>query len=356
MPKGTGRQRKRVRKRDWDADRDAADVSREPWRMRGRETGVAEPIERLPEDEQIFQDIQANGVVVSPYGVQAFVRFDGVETCCRVADDLTDGKRSILAAGDEVRVEPVPAGQPRVTGVRPRRTKLSRPAVHGKREKVFAANIDQLLVVASCAQPVFRPVLIDRYLIAAQLGGVETVLNLNKMDLAEAEPPKLDDYRRLGVPVVCTSCETGTGIEHLRRTLEGKTSVVSGQSGVGKSSLLNALAPELSLATQEVSAATDKGRHTTTSSRLYDLPGGIRIIDTPGVRELGLWGVAPDDLDVYFPDIAAFAPQCKFRDCTHTHEPQCAVREALKAGSISQLRFVSYLRIRASLEEERPTY
>lgn len=356
MPKGTGRQRKRVRKRDWDADRDVGAVSREPWRMRGRDSGVAEPVERLGGAETLFEDVEANACVVSPYGVQVFVRTADGERCCRVADKLTDGKRSILAAGDEVRVEYAPGGQARVTAVRPRRTKLSRPAVHGNREKVFAANIDQLVVVASCAQPVFRPVLIDRYLIAAQLGGVETVLCVNKMDLAETEPPKLADYRRLGVPVVGSSCETGAGIEDLRRLLEGKTSVVSGQSGVGKSSLLNRLDPALELATREVSVLTDKGRHTTTASRLYELRGGIRIIDTPGVRELGLWGVEPEDLDVYFPDIAEHAVRCKFRDCTHTHEPDCAVRDAADTGAISPLRFESYLRIRASLEEERPAY
>lgn len=343
MPKPFKRN-KPVRKRSWQPD-DWDTVSREG---RARRPDAPPPTVRAPED--YFSDVDANGVVVSPYGVLAFVRVDEGEILCRVDPDLVDGKSSILAPGDLVQVESGEEG-PVVRAVRPRTSKLSRPAVGKTREQVFAANIDHAVIVASVAKPSFSPGLIDRYLIAAQTGGVSPIICINKIDLVKSAPEDATLYVELGVPVVLTSCQSGAGIDTLREMLRGKTSVLAGHSGVGKSSLVNALDPTYVLPTQEISESTNKGRHTTTTSRMYDLAGDIRIVDTPGIKQLGLWGVSPDELGFYFHEIAEAAAGCKFRDCSHTHEPKCTVRDAVDAGQIARARYDSYIRIRASLTD-----
>jgi ribosome biogenesis GTPase len=343
MPKPI-RRGKPVRKRTWDAN-DWDTASRE-----GRSKRADSAPESPRPSEDYFSSCDANGIVVSPYGVLAFALCGETECLCRVDDALVDGKSSILAPGDHVFVESDERG-PVVRAVRPRRNKLSRPAIERDREQVFAANIDRAVIVASVARPAFNPGLIDRYLVAAQAGGVEPIICINKSDLCEAELEGAAIYRDLGLAVVTTSCTLGEGLPNLRELLAGKTSVLVGHSGVGKSSLVNALDPNLTVYTQEISDSTNKGRHTTSASRLYELTGGIRIIDTPGVKQLGLWGVSPAELNYYFHEIAAISGQCRFRDCTHTHEPKCAVRDAVDAGEIARPRFDSYLRIRASLHE-----
>lgn len=187
MAKGKGKQRKRIRKRAWDAEHDVDTASREPRRVRGRETGVGAPVEESFDCAACFTEGPANGLVVSPYGVLAFVEVDGIERLCRVQEALTDGKTSFLAPGDRVVIEERD-GENIVIAVRVRHTKLSRPAIERQREQVFAANIDQLVVVAAKTRPRFKPGVVDRYLIAAEFGGVSTVLCLNKSDLPGAEP------------------------------------------------------------------------------------------------------------------------------------------------------------------------
>jgi ribosome biogenesis GTPase / thiamine phosphate phosphatase len=349
MTKGKGKQRKRIRKRDWDPVNDADSASREPRRVRGRETGVSAPVEAAFDPELCFTDTETNAVVVSPYGVLAFVDTGEAEVLCHVHESLTDGKTSVLAPGDRVRVE-TDGEVPWVTAVARRRTALSRPAIGKHRPQVFAANVDQLMVVASCQKPAFRPGLVDRYLIAADMGGVSTALCINKMDLAEDEPEAAAVYRELGIPVVCTSCATGEGMDVVERLLRGKLTILAGQSGVGKTSIINRLDPSLGLAIREISTLTRKGKHTTTTSRIYTIKGDIRLVDTPGIRQLGLWGISKDEVDVYLPEIGREAESCRFRDCTHTREPGCAVRAAAEEGRISPLRYASYLRIRNDLE------
>ena len=344
MPKPF-KKNKPVRKRDWQPG-DMDTLSRE-----GRSKREGNAPRDLREPEDYFSDVDANAIVVSPYGVLAFVEVDGEELLCKVDDALVDGKSSVLAPGDAVCVE-VNDDESVVTGVRPRRNKLSRPAIGKDREQVFAANIDTAVIVASVARPAFNPGLVDRYLVAAQAGGVEPVICLNKIDLVDSDPEGIEHYRELGLRVYATSCTSTLGLDELRAALSGKISVLTGNSGVGKSSLVNALDPDFDLDTQEISESTKKGRHTTTSSRLHTLHGGIRIIDTPGIRQLGLWGVSPAELNYFFPELSQYAPQCKFRDCTHTHEPKCAVREAVEAGEITKARYDSYVRIRVSLLED----
>ncbi|NUM53361.1 MAG: ribosome small subunit-dependent GTPase A [Candidatus Hydrogenedentes bacterium] len=335
---------KPVRKRNWDAN-DWDTASRQ-----GRSKRPDSAPESVRPADDYFSDGRTNGVVVSPYGVLAFALCDGSECLCRVDESLVDGKSSVLASGDRVFIEVDDRG-PVVRAVRPRANKLSRPAIGSDREQVFAANINHAVIVASVARPAFNPGLIDRYLVAAQAGGVEPIVCVNKVDLAGPLPDGVGMYRELALKVVLTSCETGEGIDELRSILQAGTSVLVGHSGVGKSSLINALDPNVTVHTQEISDSTNKGRHTTSASRLYELTGGIRIIDTPGIKQLGLWGVSPAELNYYFDEIAETSGLCKFRDCTHTHEPRCAVRDAVESGRIARARYESYLRIRASLEE-----
>ncbi len=339
------RKKKRVRKRDWSPN-DVDTHAHLPRRLSGVDVGLdAEAVEI----EARFEDIDPNGVVVSPYGVLAFVEFQGNEQLCRVAERLCIGRSSILAPGDHVRVEPC-EDDFCVTGVKHRKSKLSRPATKGQREQLIAANVDLLVCVVAVAQPRFKVGVLDRFLIAADMGGIAPVIVMNKTDLREQRPDQIRVYEDLDLPVLHTSCVTGEGIEHLRQQLRGAVSVVAGQSGVGKSSLINALDPDLEIVTQEVSDFNEKGRHTTSVSRLYHLAGGIDIIDTPGIRQLGLWDLLPEEVALYFPDIAGFALDCKFSDCSHIHEPACAVREALESGALAQVRYDSYRRIRDSLE------
>ena len=334
---------KPVRQRTWDSN---------DWDTASREGRSKRPgaVPNAPRDvESSFTDCDANGVVVSPYGVLAFVLSGDSECLCRIDDSLVDGKSSILAPGDLVFIERDDRG-PVVRAVRRRTNKLSRPAVGSTREQVFAANIDRVIIVASVARPAFNPGLIDRYLVAAQAGGVVPIVCVNKIDIAETAGDGAAMYGDIGIAVVPTSCVTGEGLDALRAHLAGMTSVLVGHSGVGKSSLVNALDPNVTIHTQEISESTNKGRHTTSASRMYELTGSIRIIDTPGVKQLGLWGVTPAELDYYFHEIAEASAGCKFRDCTHTHEPRCAVRDAVDAGSIARARYASYVRIRTSLE------
>ena len=342
-PSKKGGGRKKVRKRNWD-ERDADSPVFERKRFRGHQEGGE--THHLVE---VFDDtIEPNAVVISPYGLLAFIQHGGEEHVAHVEDALTNGKTSFLAPGDRVLAEER-GGEWFIKAVAPRRSHLSRPAIMKARVQTLAANIDQLVIVTATKQPAFRPGLVDRFLIVAEKGGVRPILCVNKTDLVKAIPEDAAVYRELGIPVFETCCLTGDGIEELRGQLENSVSVLAGHSGVGKSSIIHALDPDHDIATQEVSEATEKGRHTTTASRLYTLQGGIRIIDTPGIRELGLWDITPESLDFYFPEIGETAHGCRFRDCTHTNEPGCAVKEAVETGAISTQRYRSFLRIRESM-------
>lgn len=346
------KKQRRQRKQDWERHGDTA-FSQERKRHLRTDTAISEA---APEPD-IPEDFEPNGLVISRSRKWAFVQWDGRDDLCQIRDSLVDRGTSVLAPGDRVLVEER-EGEPWVMAVAERASKLSRPGAEGAKveEQVFAANVDALVVVASTAKPEFKPGLVDRYLIAAEVGGVEPIVCINKMDLVDAEPPEAQTYRDIGLHVIATSTKTGEGLDELREALKHKVSVFAGHSGVGKSSLLNALEPALDISTREISEATQKGKHTTTGARLYELDDGMRIIDTPGIRALGLWQVSPEEVHYYFPEIAEYAAGCKFRDCTHVHEPECAVREAVEAGDIARHRYDSYLRIRESLEEQGPGY
>jgi len=256
-----------------------------------------------------------------------------------------------VAIGDQVTFSPE---RRRIEEIQPRRTVLSRTDPHNPRiQRVIAANVDIVVNVVSLKTPPLHPGLIDRYLIAIGKSGAAPLICVNKVDL-QASPEELDPmrpYQDVGIPVIFCSAATGIGLAELSEALAGKLCVFAGHSGVGKSSLLNALNPKLEIATGSVSSANAKGRHTTTSSALYRLANGATVIDTPGIREFGLWDITRDELRNYYQEFAGHP--CAFSDCTHTHEPDCGVKQAVASGAIPKPRYESYARILASLATTR---
>ncbi|HEX8407609.1 MAG TPA: ribosome small subunit-dependent GTPase A [Thermoanaerobaculia bacterium] len=289
-------------------------------------------------------------IVMSVSSARCRVFRDGAEVDCIVPPELAVRQKSVLAVGDRVRVSD-DAGGPRIAAVLPRRTVLARPdPLHAHRQRLIAANVDVVIHVVSLKAPPLRPRLIDRYLIAIQRGGAQPVLCINKVDLLDAgereeEMPKLEPYLDLGVPIIGCSTRTGEGLESLRAQVEGKMAALVGHSGVGKSSILNALDESLQLATNTLHRKRATGRHTTSASTLYDFGGGTYLIDTPGIREFGLWDLDRDSLRDYFPEFEEPAENCRFTNCTHVHEPHCEVKERVEAGTLNTARYETYVRL-----------
>ncbi len=289
------------------------------------------------------------------------VRTEGGETRSvsmrgRLKKETSDAIK--LAVGDDV----VLARDERnsdwvITEIRERRSKLARRAPGGARgERVIAANIDQVVVVFAAANPEPHPRMLDRFLVIAEGNDLKARIIINKIDLVDiaATQERFADYTRAGYPLHFTSVKRGDGLDEVRETLSGRVSVLSGPSGVGKSSLMNTLYEGLNLRVGEISESVNKGRHTTVGAMLHPLPGGGAVVDTPGLREVGMWGLDPDALDVCFPELRPYLNDCRFRDCTHAVEPGCAVRAALEAGEVSRARWESYLKLRAELAGESP--
>ena len=253
-----------------------------------------------------------------------------------------------VAIGDVVRFLDARDGTGMIAEVLPRQSKLARRAAGPKPlEQVIVANVDQVLVITAAAQPAPSWELVDRYLAAAEAADLPARVCLTKADLADDLPhAEFENYRRLGYPVHLTSSLTGEGLDELKAALTGKLSVLTGKSGVGKTTLLNALQPELGLRVGAVSEQTGKGRHTTSHLELFALDGGGSVVDTPGMREFGLWDLDGVDLANAFPDLRPFVGRCRFGlSCQHRQEPGCAIRTAVEAGEVSERRYRSYLRL-----------
>ncbi|HEX6385432.1 MAG TPA: ribosome small subunit-dependent GTPase A [Anaerolineae bacterium] len=263
------------------------------------------------------------------------------------------GFTNVVAVGDRVLVSPLEDGHGLVEEVLPRRSGLARPdPFYHHLKQLIAANVDQLLIVAAWRQPHIWLGLIDEYLIAAARNNLAAVICTNKVDLAEDEAEchsLVQPYADLGYRLLFTSAVTGEELTKLKEALKGKTTVLAGLSGVGKSSLLSAIEPGLALRAKTVSEKSGEGRHTTTQTNMWPLAAGGYVVDTPGIRELGLNGLRQDDLIDFYPEIADAAAVCRFRDCTHSHEPGCAVKRAISDGTIAVWRYENYLKMYGEL-------
>jgi ribosome biogenesis GTPase len=308
----------------------------------------------LVEGDQVLRAVDESvcqrGRVLSAIGVtQCTVQADDGRiydcTVRRVLRTLARDARNVVVTGDVVLFQPQDDKQGVIERVEPRQGILARG--HQHKQHILVANITQVLIVSSASDPPLKPALIDRFLVTAGKGGVRGLVCVNKSDLVDLGElqPILGLYRRLGVPIVPTSTKTGLGIAPLRELLRGESTVVAGQSGVGKSSLLNAIQSGLKLETGEVSEGSRKGMHTTRVARLLQLDLGGWVVDTPGIRQLELWDVHPGEVEGYFIEFRPFVPLCRFPNCLHIEEEGCAVKGAVRQDMISLTRYESYLRI-----------
>lgn len=272
---------------------------------------------------------------------------EGILVCPPTARLQREAEGDFLAVGDEVRIEPSGPRDWAIAEVFPRRNQIGRRSVHKRAEQVIAANLDQVITVFAAAFPAPKWGLLDRYLAECESSSLPVLVCISKADLAEdgLMDENLAEYSRLGYPVIRTSAESGEGIAEFRNSLRGRVSVLVGKSGVGKTSLMNALEPGLGLRTKEVGGATGKGKHTTTHLQMHPLACGGAVIDTPGMREFGL--VVEEPMDWLFREFRPFLSSCRFgSDCAHDREPGCAVKAAVEKGEVSLRRYESYLKLR----------
>ncbi len=356
----------RTREKDWaqkfDAEADDASqdtASKESVSGKGkisrRRTVIGVEADEADAGFQVYIDIDEEnclaGRVLNVHGLKSAVQTDDGELyeCAtrRLLKSLATDARHVVVAGDRVMIRPVD-GELRegiIERVEPRSGVVSRES--RGRQHIIVSNVDQLLIVASAAEPGIKPHLIDRYLITAEKSGIRPIICINKADLVDlADFQQLAGvYRQMGYRVIFASATTGFGIEQLRQHMVGRETAVSGQSGVGKSSLLNAIDPELQLRTSHVSEETQKGRHTTTTAELLPLTGGGYVVDTPGIRQFALWDVIPEEVAGFFRDIRPYVSRCRFPNCTHTHEIDCAVKDAVADDLLDARRYDSYCHI-----------
>jgi ribosome biogenesis GTPase / thiamine phosphate phosphatase len=275
---------------------------------------------------------------------------------CQLRGRLKQGPRTgdLAAVGDRVHITVLEGGSGMIDEIEEREQAIVRldPRPQGEYQQILLANADQAVFVFACARPQPKLRMLDRFLVIAEKQGIPAVVVANKVDLVgQAEAESIFGlYAEIGYPIIYTSAKTGKGIERLRLKLRGKISALAGPSGAGKSSLLNAMQPGLGLEVDEVSKAMDKGKHTTVVRQLFPLADGGYVADTPGWKSLALWDTEPEEIDGYFPELRELVMYCQFSDCTHSHEPGCAVLAAVEQGEVHPERYESYLRLRT--EEE----
>ncbi len=327
--------------------------------VRGEEVEADEASAGLPVHLDVDESQCRRGRVLCVRGLISTVEDDAGEvySCAtrRLLKTLATDQRHVVAAGDRVLFRPSLAAQhgPKegiIERIEPRRGCICR-AVRGRRQ-VVVANVEQLAIVSSAAEPRLKPHLIDRLLVAAEKGGVTPLVCINKIDLVDLGSLQalVGVYAQMGYDTLLLSAKTGFGVERLHRALAGRANVVVGQSGVGKSSLLNAIDPAFHLRVAPVSDDTEKGTHTTTTAQLLPLACGGYVVDTPGVRRFELWDVVPEEVAGFFRDLRPYVSLCRFPDCTHTHEDDCAVKDAVADGRLDERRYESYCHLFAGDE------
>jgi len=273
---------------------------------------------------------------------------------CQLRGKLKRGRATgdIAALGDKVHLTVLEDKSGVIEEVEERKQAIVRldPRPQGVYQQVLLANADQAVFVFACANPNPKLRMLDRFLVITEKQSIPAVIVANKIDLIENAKELFGLYEAIGYRVIYTSTKTGAGIDELHETLKNKISALAGPSGVGKSSLLNKIQPGLGLAVNEISKVMDKGRHTTVTRQMFPLAGGGYVADTPGWKSLALWDTEPDEMEAYFPELRELVQGCQFSDCTHTHEPKCAVLDAVKDGRVHPERFDSFLRLRAGQE------
>lgn len=311
---------------------------------------------KFKKTDQVKKEIKVEehllkGQVTAITGEGIWVRYDSQTFLCTLKGVLKKDKmlsKNLIAVGDFAFFEKTSDAEGSISHVAERFSSLARTDITGKKEQLIAANIDQVFLVVSCLDPPLKPSLIDRYLIAAKKGDLHPIIVINKVDLLEKDTSEMEIYREfllayepLGYPILSISTVTGQGIEAFKSLMKDKVSVISGQSGVGKSSILNA-AFHLGRRIGELAVKTSKGAHTTTTAEMIDLPGGGFCIDTPGIRSFGIWNLEKEEVRDHFIDISQIGKKCRYSDCTHMQEPNCAVLAALKEDKIPLMRYESY--------------
>lgn len=305
---------------------------------------------------------------ITPQGI--LIDCQGEKLTCVLKGLLKKEKthaKNLVAVGDFVLFEKTAEGEGVIAHVKPRQTVLSRADnLSRRREQLIAVNIDQVIITVSAVNPPLKCAIIDRYIIATHKGGMDPLIVINKIDLlddrTDYDPLFLDQerdtyqealqaYAMAGIPVISASVTENVGLEELKKAMANKASVFSGPSGVGKSSLINAMTG-LQLRTGEVVEKTKKGSHTTTTTQLIPLEFGGWCVDTPGIKSFGVWDLKNEEVESYFSEIHDYGMNCKFTDCTHTHEEKCAVQQALEDGKLSPLRYESYQSLKESVGEE----
>ena len=301
---------------------------------------------------------QTQGVVLKGTGGIWHVRTESGETHeaslrGRLKQEKEESKK--LAVGDRVVLETdARASHWAISEILPRHSQLSRRAPGaGQGERIVAANVDQVIVVFAAAKPEPHRRMLDRFLVIAERNSLQSRIVINKIELVDREATEtaFSDYSAAGYPVHLTSVKQRVGLDDLHDRLAGKTSVLTGPSGVGKSSLMNSMYPGLDLRVGEISESVNKGRHTTVGALLHPLPDAGYVVDTAGLREVGVWGLSSEHLDECFREFRPHITHCRFGDCTHRVEPGCGVREAVAAGGISTERYESYISLRDEIEE-----
>jgi ribosome biogenesis GTPase len=295
-----------------------------------------------------------DGIVTRGHGNRFIVYTDGRHYNCQLRKKVkfrTD-KTTPVAVGDDVKITIVGDDEGVIEEVCKRRSVLSRPDVgREQKEHVLAANVDALIIVASVTSPILKPGLIDRFLIAARIGGLTPAIVINKIDLGLSpdDTEAVQIYKSLEYDLFLTSALTGEGLDLFDKYLSRHRSILTGHSGVGKSTILNRLLPGINLRTKEISSATGRGRHSTSHIELFHLPHDGFVIDSPGIKVLGFWQLEKESLAEYYSEMLPYLDQCRFTRCSHIHEPDCAVKAAVESGDISALRYQNYEQIYRSL-------